>query len=66
MTSQIEEYKSALAKALNIIEKSQSVLCDYLPPDSNITTDDVVSNLLGILDNADLVEFMQSANRMVK
>ena len=40
---------------LEVIIKCQSLLAEYLPPDSDITDEQIIRALLGILDDRDLV-----------
>ncbi len=50
-------------KALTAIILSQRVLAKYLIPDSGISADDCINELLGILDDKELVEQL---NRITK
>jgi hypothetical protein len=48
------DHLKQLTELNSFVRRAQRVLADYLPPDSNKTADDTLSELLGILDNREL------------
>ena len=45
--------------------KAQVALADYLPPDSEITPRDTISNVLGILDDREFLEIQSEARALL-
>ena len=40
---------------LSTVTKSQDILCDYLKPDSEVSAEETINELLGVLDDEKLV-----------
>ena len=47
------------------IEEAQVALADYLPPDSEITPRDTISNVLGILDDREFLKLQDEARELL-
>ena len=55
---QIDPLFNRVDGLLEAITKSQELLAAYLVPLSDISADEVISDLLGILDHKDLIKFI--------
>jgi len=47
------------------IERSQNLLAEYIVPNSGITDQQVISSLLGVLDDQNLVKQMRTGNEWI-
>ncbi len=56
--TQVDPLFDIVDSLIDTVKKSQSILAEYLPPDSDLTQKQVIDNLLGVLDDKILVSLL--------
>ena len=55
--------QSLLGETTTIIKEAQNILTNYLVPDSHITAEAAISDLLQLFDNDEIIDLLNEANK---